>query len=201
VTRCDARYALQIGAPRVRNAVMVSPKSKAWIEAPCRFDDTQDIGYALMQTTRAYRKALAQELAPHDLTFRQFQVLNCLWQRGDLSQCLLAQSLLIEPPTLAGILSRLERNGLICRTSDPSDSRRKVVRLDGSARQLCLTLRECAARVCDRAVQGIPPEQLDSLQVILRRILQNLHEPQSATRCRSGTNPGAQVWPLAADRL
>lgn len=139
-------------------------------------DVAQDIGYALTQTARAYQQALTAELAPYGVTVRQSQVLGWLRKKGDLSQCQLARFLTIQPATLAGVLERMERDGLILRIADRSDRRRKLIRLNRHAEELGETVVECSARVCARAVQGVSPEEIDALHELLKRILDNLGE-------------------------
>lgn len=155
---------------------MAVPEQK-WSHRRIReYDMVHDIGYALTQTTRAYQQALNAELAPYGVTIRQFQVLGWLRTKGNLSQCLLAHLLGIEPPTLSGVLKRMERDGLILRIANRSDCRRKLICLNQCAEELAETAVECAAQVCARAVQGLSPEEIDALRELLKRILENLGE-------------------------
>lgn len=155
---------------------MTAPEPK-WSNRRVReYDVAQDIGYALTQTARAYRQALNAELAPYGVTIRQSQVLGWLRTKGNLSQCQLVRLLRIEPATLAGVLERMERDGLILRIADRSDRRRKLIRLNQCAEELGDTVVECSARVCARAVQGLSPQEIDAFRGLLKRILQNLGE-------------------------
>lgn len=155
---------------------MAAPEPKPSNRRAREYDVAQDIGFALTHTTRAYQRALNAELAPYDVTIRQSQVLGWLRKKGDLSQCQLAGFLRIDPATLAGVLERMERDGLILRIADRSDRRRKLIRLTRHAEELGETVVECSARVCARAVQSLSPEEIDALRRLLKRILQNLDE-------------------------
>ncbi len=157
---------------------MAAPESRIATEETNAYDFEQDVGYWLVQTARAYRKALEDELVPYGITFRQAQVLGWLCLTRDLSQSQLAKVLMIEPATLVGVLERMERDGLISRLTDPSDHRRKIIRLDHRAKELCDAVAECATRVHARAAQGLGPAQLDTLRELLKRIRDNLGEPQ-----------------------
>lgn len=155
---------------------MAAPEPK-WSQCEIReYDVAQDIEYALSQTIRAYQQALNAELAPYGLTIQQSQVLGWLRKKGNLAQCQLASLLRIEPPTLVGMLERMERDGLILRIADRSDRRRKLICLNQCAEELGETGVECSARVCARAVQGLSPEEIDALRELLKRILENLAE-------------------------
>jgi MarR family transcriptional regulator for hemolysin len=155
---------------------MAAPEPKSSSRRSREYDVAQDIGYALTHTTRAYQRALNAELAPYGVTIRQSQVLGWLRKNGDLSQCQLARLLTIEPATLAGVLERMERDGLILRLADRSDRRRKLIRLNKCAEELGDTVVECSERVCARAVQGLRPQEIDALRGLLKRILNNLGE-------------------------
>jgi len=157
---------------------MAAPEPKSSNRRSREYDVTQDIGCALTQTTRAYQRALNAELAPYGVTFRQSQVLGWVRMKRDLSQCDLARLLTIEPATLAVVLERMEHDGLISRTTDSTDHRRKITRLSNDAEELCTALAECATRVHARATQGLGSEQLDCLCKLLKRIMDNMGEPQ-----------------------
>jgi MarR family transcriptional regulator for hemolysin len=80
----------------------------------------------------------------------------------------------IEPPTLAGILDRMERSGWISRLPHPTDKRRKLVRLEPRIGPVWEQLAACSLRVRARAVQGLPPEQLTALREGLAAVQENL---------------------------
>ncbi|MEZ6073592.1 MAG: hypothetical protein R3C10_25775 [Pirellulales bacterium] len=48
---------------------------------------------------------MIEELTPHGITFRQMQVMAWLMLEGELSQNELASRMIIEPPTLVGVLT------------------------------------------------------------------------------------------------
>jgi DNA-binding MarR family transcriptional regulator len=83
---------------------------------------------------------------------------------------------MIEPATIAGVLERMERDGLILRIIDRSDRRRKLIRLNRHSEELGETVVECSARVCARAVQGLIAEEIEALHELLKQILENLGE-------------------------
>ncbi len=82
------------------------------------------VGYWICMASRAFERAMNEELAPSGITYRQCQVLAWLAIDGNLSQTDLAERMRIEPPTLVGILDRMEREGWVRRESDTSDRRK-----------------------------------------------------------------------------
>ena len=126
----------------------------------------------------AYEQAMNEELAPRGITFRQCQVLAWLALEDDMSQAQLAERMRIEPPTLVGILDRMEREGWICRESCSTDRRRKLIRTQPKVRPVWSKIVACADRVRHRATDGLTPEELQQLKHLLEKVQGNLHLKQ-----------------------
>jgi MarR family transcriptional regulator for hemolysin len=137
-------------------------------------DFEQSIGYWLTLTTHAYHRAVSEELAPHGITYRQSMVLGWLALEGELSQADLAEKMMVEPPTLVGILDRMERDGWIRRHECPLDRRKKLIRPTAAAEPAWDKIVQCAMRVRARATEGLSDHQLETLIKLLRRVQQNL---------------------------
>src|SRR6185295_6408164 len=97
------------------------------------YDFEQSVGCWLTRTSQAYERALNNELAPAGITFRQVQVLGWLAYQEELSQSELADRMHVEPPTLVGILDRMERDGWISRHDCPTDRRKKLIHAEAQA--------------------------------------------------------------------
>jgi MarR family transcriptional regulator for hemolysin len=124
--------------------------------------------------TQAYHRAVSEEVAPHGITYRQSLVLAWLAAEGELSQAELASKMLVEPPTLVGILDRMERDGWITRNGCPSDRRKKLIRATSAAEPVWEKIAECARRVRASASEGLTERQLETLKQLLGRVHQNL---------------------------
>jgi MarR family transcriptional regulator for hemolysin len=146
------------------------------------FDFERSVGFWVISAAQAFQKAFNNEVAPHGITFRQSQVLGWLALEGELSQADLAARMLIEPPTLVGVLDRMERDGLICREASPTDRRRNVIRVNHEAKVVWAKVVECAHRVRARAVEQIAPEQVTNLIVTLQHMMSNLNDPGMGRR-------------------
>jgi MarR family transcriptional regulator for hemolysin len=144
------------------------------------YDFDQSIGYWLTVTTQAVHRALTEELAPHGVTYRQAQVLAWLASEGELAQSELASKMLVEPPTLVGILDRMERDGWITRNSCPEDRRKKLIRPTAAAEPVWEKFTKCARRVRARATRGFTPEELDTLKELLDRVHQSIESRHAA---------------------
>jgi MarR family transcriptional regulator, transcriptional regulator for hemolysin len=138
------------------------------------YDFEASIGYWLTLTTQAYHRAVSDELAPHGITYRQSMVLGWLALEGELSQAELAAKMMVEPPTLVGILDRMERDGWIARHNCPLDRRKKLIRANPAAEPVWEKIVECATRIRAQATAGLSDRQLATLKSLLCRVQQNL---------------------------
>jgi len=139
-----------------------------------KYDFDESIGCWLTLATQAYHRAVSEQLAPHGITYRQSLVLGWLALEGELSQAELAAKMMVEPPTLVGILDRMERDRWISRHSCPGDRRKKMIRANPAAQPVWDRIVECALRVREQATAGMTEQELAILKNLLCRIQTNL---------------------------
>lgn len=144
------------------------------------YDFHQSLGYWLTLATQAYHRAVCEELAPHGITYRQSMVLGWLAIEGELSQTELASRMMVEPPTLVGILDRMERDGWIARHDCPADRRKKLIRAEPAAEPAWQRIVECALRVRRSSTDGLSATQLSTLLDLLQKVHENLTRPEDA---------------------
>lgn len=149
-----------------------------------QYDFQQSVGYWLMMTSHALQRRLNEELAPQGITYRQCQVLGALALEGPLSQCDLAERMHIEPPTLVGILDRMQRDGWIRRDACPEDRRKKLIHPTPAAKPVWSKIVACAKRVRAEATHGLSDKQLDTLKSLLEKIRHNLGGVDEDEACR-----------------
>ena len=140
-------------------------------------DLDESLGVWITLAAEAYRKALTEELAPHGFTFRQCQVLGFLAFEGPQPQNVLAEKMRVEPPTLVGILDRMERDGWIQRRPCEDDRRKKLIHPTELAEPVWQSILQCGRRVRAQASHGLSPEQLSQLREILETVQANLGAP------------------------
>ncbi len=138
------------------------------------YDFEDSVGFWIIRTANAFPRALNDEVAPQGITYRQCQVLGYLALDGPLSQTELAERMRIEPPTLVGILDRMERDHWIVRENCPNDRRKNLIHPTDEAKPVWSKIVESAKRVRARATRGLTPDQIESLRVMLADIRQNL---------------------------
>jgi MarR family transcriptional regulator for hemolysin len=141
---------------------------------PLEYDFENSIGCWLITSSQAYQRAVNDELAPQGITFRQCQVLALLSMFGPISQAELAQKMEVEPPTLVGILDRMERDGWIHREACAEDRRRKLVHPTKTAEPVWNKITAAARRIRQRAIKGLTPAQVEQLKDLLEQVRHNL---------------------------
>lgn len=114
------------------------------------------------------------ELSNTGLTYRQAQILICLSARGELAQNELAAQMQIEPPTLVGILDRMERDGLIKRMPSPADRRKKIISATKKSASKLKLFSEIGIRIEKQAAENLSRSQIDTVREILKIICTNL---------------------------
>jgi len=96
----------------------------------------EQLCFALYSAGLALTKAYRPMLEPLDLTYPQYLVMMCLWQRDGLPVRELGERLHLDSGTLTPLLKRLEARGLLARTRDAVDERRVLVTLTDDGRRL-----------------------------------------------------------------
>jgi len=140
------------------------------------YDFENSVGHWVCQASQVLQRAFNEELAPQGVTFRQAQVLGCLALESKLSQTDLADRMRIEPPTLVGIIDRMERDGWIRRSSDTTDRRRKLIEALPASKPAWTKIIAAAKRVRNRATRCMTPTQLTQLKKLLHVVQANLDE-------------------------
>jgi MarR family transcriptional regulator for hemolysin len=145
------------------------------------YDFHNSIGYWLCITAAAMQEALNEELSRHGITYRQFQVLGWLVHDGDdMTQADLACRMRIEPPTLVGLLDRMEQQGWITRVNCPGDRRKKIVRVAPAAEDVWEMMVAALVRVRERALCKLSSDQSDALKEMLQTIHETLTAPSGS---------------------
>jgi len=139
-------------------------------------DFEESLGYWTCMTAHALEKAMNEELAAHGITYQQWQVLAWLSLKGGtLTQGELIERLKIEPPTLAGILERMERAGWVSRETDPEDRRKKIVRPTPAVEPVWKRMVACAKQVRAQAFKGLSEATVRQTREVLETVLNNLN--------------------------
>lgn len=162
-------------------------------------------------TSHAIRRALSVRLAEEGITLRQWEVLAWLSCDADVSQVELSECMGIEPPTLAGVLRRMERDGWLRRRSCTADRRRNRLEPTEKADEAWQRSLKICQQVREQAVAGFTAAELSLLKKLCAEIRENLSLPDQpclpcdlANRGKTSAPASAYVEPISevlGDRL
>ncbi|MCA9236550.1 MAG: MarR family transcriptional regulator [Planctomycetales bacterium] len=138
------------------------------------YDFENSVGFWLVGAHQAYMRAFNERLAPQGVTFRQAQVLGWLAVEGPQSQADLACRMLIEPPSLVGVLDRMERDGWIERRACPQDRRKKLVAALPAAGRVFKRITQVGREMRAKATAGLTDREVETLRTLLARVQQNV---------------------------
>lgn len=146
------------------------------------YDFQASTGYWVSLAAHHYQQHVDSELRPFGITFRQFQVIAWLKYEGPLTQSDLARRMTIEPPTLAGIMTRMESMQWIVRTNCDIDRRKKFLGVGPAAEPVWEKIVAVLNKVREQATAGMSAKDIDKLHGLLSQVLVNLGEPAQPAR-------------------
>jgi MarR family transcriptional regulator for hemolysin len=104
----------------------------------------------------------------------QLPVLTALKEGARLSQTELARWAKVEQPTMAQLLSRMERDGLVRREPDPADRRSSLISLTEEAFAKLPAGRAVLEQGNKDATRGMSADEVSTMIALLRRVLVNV---------------------------
>jgi MarR family transcriptional regulator, temperature-dependent positive regulator of motility len=121
------------------------------------------------------------EMKVEGLTPRQLAVLTTVANNEGLSQTGLVERTGIDRSTLADIVRRMQRKGLLQRRRTREDARAYAVKLTDEGRRILRTAEPLARKVDDRILEALPNKQRDQFIDDLLSIVETLQRmaPQS----------------------
>lgn len=130
----------------------------------------------LLQAREAVMTHYRPGLREHGLSDQQWRVLRVLGEHGVVETGRVAREAYILGPSLTGVLTRMERDGLVQRERDPTDQRRSVVRATPRGLALVETLSRSIGAHYQRLERGLGKEKLGQLYALLDELIA-LEEP------------------------
>jgi MarR family transcriptional regulator, transcriptional regulator for hemolysin len=112
----------------------------------------------------------------------QLPVLTALKDGARMSQTELARWARVEQPTMAQMLARMERDGIIRREPDPGDRRGSLVSLTKRAQSRLPDGRAILRQGNLEMTKGLSAREIETLLNLLRRVLANVEAMESATQ-------------------
>lgn len=123
--------------------------------------------------------------AGYALTPEEWALLMVLWERAPLTVGALADLTLRDRTTVTRLLDGLVKKHCVIRSSDPRDRRRLQITVSEFGSSLTVPLRSLAEIVINRALQGIPEEDVGRCADTLKIMITNFDEKGKRPRSRS----------------
>ena len=125
------------------------------------------VGRASLQAQRL----ILQRFAGSELRKQHYGVLASLADLGPVSQGPLADRLCLDRSDLVTFLDELQGRGLVVRTADATDRRRKIVGLTPAGEQVLAGLDELVFAADEELLAALSAEERATLVGLLQRIL------------------------------
>ena len=138
------------------------------------FPTDHSIAYLAREITRIYTRNLQDAIAEHGILIGQYHFLRVLWEKDEITQRELANSVGMKESTTFTALAGMEKQGLLTRKRDSDDRRKMTVKLTDKGRGLKSKLIPIAKAVNDRPLTGLAPEQVSDLKAKLETLRNNL---------------------------
>ncbi len=139
-------------------------------------------GHYINRIARVGNRWTEPRLQKLGLAVAQVPVFGALKNLGPMPQKELAHLLQVEQPTMAQLLTRMERDGLIQRSPDHKDGRSSLISLTQKALRKAEPARDVLLEGNRTALKGFTPREAAALTRLLQRVLQNLEEALAGDR-------------------
>ena len=130
----------------------------------------------LLQARESVMAHTRPRLREHALSDQQWRVLRVLGEHGVVETGKVARKAFILGPSLTGVLSRMERDGLIRRERDAADQRRTVVAATDKGMQLVAMLSQTIEAHDAWMEKSLGKQQLAQLYELLDKVI-GLEQP------------------------
>lgn len=125
---------------------------------------------SIMRVQQIVLAAVDKALATHGLSFARYEALVLLHfsRRGSLPLGKMGARLQVHPTSVTNLIDRLEHQGLVRRTSHPTDRRTTLAEITEPGREV-VEQATAAVVATGFALEGLSEQDLESLTAILRK--------------------------------
>lgn len=126
-----------------------------------------------MQLYRAYNTIRTKEtnyIKTHDLTMNQFQVLEVLYHRGDLSIGSITKLTSSTPGNITVVVKNLKRDGYILSIPNPKDMRASILSITQKGSDVIEKVFPTHAKNFEGYFKDLDDNEIDTLFTLLRKL-------------------------------
>lgn len=146
------------------------------------WDPTAHPGHYFSRIARGLARVGDVRLRNLGFATAQLPVLSALTEGGRMSQTELARRAKVEQPTMAQMLARMERDGVIHRDPDPADRRMSLVSLTKPALSRLPAGRAILQQANAEMTRGLSAHEVETLVSLLRRVLANVEAMEAGSK-------------------
>ncbi len=136
------------------------------------------LGYKFKRINEMFKARMNEDMKRNGLTFSQNEILFYLTKNQDheVSQQEICDALQVAHPTIIGLINRMEEKGLVERTVNPANRRKRCIVLTEKAQQIMLQTRERRDHNDRLIVRNMSEEEQRTLNHLLTRIYDNMQD-------------------------
>jgi DNA-binding MarR family transcriptional regulator len=142
-------------------------KTRTW-------NPSESASFWVNRASRALQRAQDAKLAALGFSMSHMPILHALEDGAPRSQKDLALAARVEQATMAEMIKRLERDGVVTRKPNPLDGRGVLVTLTARAKKGWPSAKRELTKVEDEAVAGLTRREAKTLRELLRRVVEHL---------------------------
>jgi MarR family transcriptional regulator, transcriptional regulator for hemolysin len=146
------------------------------------WDPTAHPGHYFSRIARGLARIGDVRLRDLGFATAQLPVLTALKDGSRMSQTDLAHWAKVEQPTMAQMLARMERDGIVRREPDPTDRRSSLISLTRQARSRLPAGRAILRQGNLEMAKGLSAREVQTLVSLLRRVLANVEAMESESQ-------------------
>lgn len=134
--------------------------------------DSPPLGRLVYEIARIWRARIDNSLQCYGLSRAKWDVIMALENRDEegLSQRQLARLCGVEPPSIASLLERMEKEGWVVRRVCSDDRRSKRALLTSKAKAIRTDIREVSRQVEREVFANLAPQSYDEVKRSLRQL-------------------------------
>lgn len=142
------------------------------------FELDEMVGYLIRVAQQVHYSLWNSAISVSDLTSPQFAVLHTLAHEQPLDQTTLGERASLDRTTLAAIVTRLSKRGLVTRTRDTEDARRNLVVMTDAGRKVHDVAACGAFEINEKFLLSVSDEDRKVLVRVLNQIIATHREDE-----------------------
>lgn len=132
------------------------------------------IGYWSHRVWNVHHAVLLKRVKPYGFTASEAIVFGNIARMQPVPARDISEHLAVSAPAVARQVDTLEKRGLVQRSGGNNDERMRMISLTARGEEIWPSIHEVLAQTHDDAVQGLEPQEVQSLLRALKRIRENL---------------------------